>query len=73
MSTVIESVHLRMGDRVLVEPYEGEEFEATVVMCLGWGLVHGVMDWKMRRDDGTEFTYGLPIAAPVPLLERRRP
>jgi hypothetical protein len=65
----IESRFMRMGDQIVVEPYEGEDFEATVVSCLGWGLVHGVMDWQMRRvDDGERFTYGIHINAPVRVI-----
>ena len=61
----IPSIHMQMGDRIIVEPAEGEDFEATVRFCMGWGLVHNVMMWKLSRDDGTEFTYGIHIDAPV--------
>ena len=64
----ILSTSLRSGDRIIVEPSDGKPFEAIVLGCLGWGLVHGVMDWQMRRDDGNEFTYGLPVTAPVQVL-----
>ena len=64
----IESKSLRMGDRIVVEPFEGKDFEATVLCCAGWGMVHGVMNWQMRRDDGHTFTYGLPIDAPVKVV-----
>lgn len=62
---VIESQFMRMGDRIVVEPAEGEEFEAEVVICQGWGLVHGVMNWTMHRDGGESFTYGIHVNAPV--------
>lgn len=64
----IESQFMRMGDRIIVEPAEGESFEARVVMCLGWGLVHGVMNWQMSRDDGETFTYGIHVNAPVRVM-----
>lgn len=64
----IASQFMRMGDRILVEPSEGEPFEATVEHCLGWGLVHGVMNWKMRRGDGETFTYGIHVNTPVQVV-----
>jgi hypothetical protein len=66
----IPSRQMRMGDRILVEPREGEPFEAEVVICQGWGLVHGVMDWQMRHVDGDRetFTYSIPIDAPVQVI-----
>lgn len=67
--TAIRSMGLRGGDRIIVEPANAEPFEATVVICLGWGLVHGVANWHMRKDDGTEFTYGIPVEAPVEVVE----
>ena len=68
MSAEIESRFLKMGDRIVVEPADGEDFEATVEFCIGWGLVHGVMNWQMRRDDGGTFSYGIPITAPVQVV-----
>ncbi len=64
----IESQFMRVGDRILVEPAEGEDFEAEVGMCLGWGVVHGVMNWRMRRDDGKTFTYGIHVNTPVQVV-----
>lgn len=65
---VIESKYLRSGDRIIVEPMNGEEFEARVIGCNGWGLVHNVMNWTMRRDDNEEFTYGIHVDAPVQVV-----
>ena len=67
-SSKVPSRQMKMGDRILVEPAEGEPFEATVVACAGWGLVHGVMNWLMRRDDGDQFTYGVHVDAPVQVI-----
>ena len=66
---VVESQFMRMGDRIIVEPAEGDTFEAVVVTCLGWGMAHGVMDWQMRRvDDSERFTYGIHVNAPVTVV-----
>lgn len=68
--STIESRYMRMGDRIVVEPADGQDFEATVLACHGWGLIHGVMDWQMQRDDGETFTYGIHISAPVKVVSR---
>lgn len=65
------SGEMRSGDRIMVEPAHREDFPATVELCLGWSLVHGVMDWQLRRDDGEVFTYGIHVSSPVRVLEAR--
>lgn len=65
--TTIRAGMMQRGDRVLVEPLNAANFEATVTRCRGWSVVHGVMDWQMARDDGTEFVYSMPVDAPVEL------
>lgn len=61
---------MQMGDRVLVEAVDREPFEATVRFCRGWSLVHGVMDWQMSYDDGSEFVYSIHIDAPVEIVTK---
>ena len=61
----IESRYMQMGDRIVVEPKGAPEFVARVHHCMGWSLVHGVMDWAMERENGSGFTYSIHIDAPV--------
>ena len=68
MSTAM-AMHLQPGDRIVIEAPELEPFEAIVKMALGWGLVNGSMDIAMRRDDGTEFIYGIRYDMPVTVIE----
>lgn len=67
------SRQMRMGDRVLVEAEGIEPFEATVYHCRGWGLVHGVLDWDMVRDDRSEFVYSIHKDAPVHIMNKEIP
>lgn len=68
MSGIIESRFMRSGDRIIVEPADGEAFEANVLHPLGWGLVHGIFNWRMQRDDGETFTYGIHVNTPVQVV-----
>ena len=63
------AIHLLPGDRIVVEAGGMEPFEATVKMPLGWGLVNSSMDLAMRRDDDTEFTYGIRYDQIVTLID----
>lgn len=59
---------LALGDRILIEPAEGEAFEATVLIHHGWGRVRGEMIIGCRRDDGSTFSYGIWYDAPVTVI-----
>lgn len=66
------SRQMSMGDRILVEPPDMEPFEATVHHCRGWGIVNGVLDWDMVRDDRSEFVYSIHKDAPVHIISKKK-
>ena len=67
------SWQMHMGDRILVEPEGAEPFEARVQICRGWGIVHGVLNWDMVRDDGSSFVYSIHKDAPVHVIGKKEP
>lgn len=65
------AMSLSRGDRIVVEAEGMPDFEATVTAHLGWGLVHGVLNLGIRKDDGTEMTYGIGAKSPVKVVNCR--
>lgn len=64
----IPAMALRLGDRFVVEPGDGDDFVATLTGHHGWGLVHGCIDLAARRDgEGGEFLYSIHYETPVRL------
>lgn len=72
VATTIPAMALRLGDRFVVEPGAGDDFEATLTAHYGWGMTHGAIDLTARRDDGDEFLYSIHYAAPVRVIRSER-
>jgi hypothetical protein len=68
---VIPASSMRAGDRIVIEPAHSPNFEAVVAYPRGWGLVHGVLDWQMARDNGDEFIYSIHFSTPVTVVNRK--